>query len=96
MSEGFGMESPGGHTMWPHRKPVRYLVLIDAGELTIARLFLESREQVAEFDGGAEEVALMTRGLASTQDAYGADWDHALQAHTAAERGAAKVYTLDV
>jgi hypothetical protein len=96
MSEGFGIESPGGHTLWPHRKPVRYLVLIDAGELTIARLFLESREQVAEFDGGAEEVALMTKGLAPTHDAYAGDWDRALQAHTAAERGAAKVYTLDV
>jgi hypothetical protein len=96
MSQGFGMESPGGHTEWPHRQPVRYLVLIDAGELTIARLFLASREQVAEFDGGAEEVALMTKGQTSTQDAYSGDWDRALQAHTAAERGAAKVYTLDV
>ena len=96
MSHGFGIESPGGHTPGPHRKPVRYLVVIDAGGSMLARLFLESREQVAEFDAGAEEVALMTKGLTPSRDAYASEWDRALQAHSAAERGAADVYRLDI
>ena len=96
MSEGFGIERPAGHHPGPHRLPVRYLVVIDAGGLMLARLFLASREQVAEFDAGAEEVATMTKGLASAKDAYAVEWDRALQAHSAAERSAADVYTLEI
>jgi hypothetical protein len=96
MDHGFGIESPGEHTHTPHRKPTRYLVVIDAAGSTIARLFLESREQVAEVDAGAEEVALMTRGLQPASGALGEEWDRALQGHTTAERRTADVYTLDV
>jgi len=59
----FGIESPGEHTHTPHRKPTRYVVVIDSAGSTIARLFLDSYEQVAEVDAGTEEIALMTHGL---------------------------------
>lgn len=96
MSQGFGNESPRAHAHTAHREPARLLVLIDSGGSTVARLFLDSREQVAEFDAGTEEVAQMTAGLVSTHDAAGADWDHALEGHSLAERQAAEVYRLAV
>ena len=95
MDHGFGIESPGEHAHTVHRKPTRYVVVIDSAGSTIARLFLESREQVAEVDAGAEEVALMTRGLPSERSALGEEWDRALQGHSAAERRTADVDTLD-
>ncbi|MEP7057377.1 MAG: hypothetical protein ABI809_06350 [Caldimonas sp.] len=94
MDEGYGIERPGEHSHAPHRKPARYMVVIDSAGAAIARLFLETREQVAEIDAGAEEVALMTRGLQPVKGADGPDWDRALQGHSAAERRAADVYTL--
>ena len=94
MQHGYGIESPGAHVRAPHRKPVRYLIVIDSAGSTVARLFLETREQVAEVDAGAEEVALMTRGLQPTRGATGSEWDPALQGHSTAERRAADVYTL--
>ena len=62
----------------------------------MARLFLDTREQVAEFDAGTEEVAQMTSGLAPTLGASGAEWDRPLEGHSAAERLAAEVFLLDV
>ena len=96
MSQGFGIESPRVHAQTSHQKPARYLVVIDSGGYMVARLFLETREQVAEFDAGAEEAAKMTAGLAPSRGAEGSEWDRALRGHSAAERGAAEVYTLDV
>lgn len=96
MSQGFGIELPRAHGHTPHRKPVRYLVIIHAADSTVARLFLETRELVAEFDGGAEEVALATRGLQPVKGALGLEWAHALAGLSAAELGEADVYTLDV
>lgn len=96
MSQGFGNESPRAHAQTEHRPPARFLVLIDAGGSTVARLFLDTREQVAEFDAGTEEVAQMTAGLAPTQDAAGPEWDRALEGHSLAERLAAGVFRLDV
>ena len=96
MSHGFGIEAPHPHGDTPHRKPSRYLVLIDSGGFMLARLFLASREQVSEFDAGTEEVAVMTQGLQAVQSATGPEWDRALEGHSAAERAAADVYTLDV
>ena len=95
MDHGFGIESPGEHAHTVHRKPTRYVVVIDSAGSTIARLFLESREQVGEVDAGAEEIALMTRGLQPQRSALGEEWDRALQGHSAAERRTADVYTLD-
>ena len=96
MSQGFGSESPRAHAQTTHRPPARFLVLIDAGGSTVARLFLDTREQVAEFDAGTEEVAQMTAGLAPTQDAAGTEWDRALEGHNATERQSAQVYRLAV
>ena len=96
MSEGFGIESPRGHNQSQHRKPAKYLVVIDSAGSTIARLFLDTRELVAEFDAGSEEVAVMAKGLAPTIGALGPEWDRALDGHSVAERGTADVYTLDV
>ena len=95
MEHGFGIESPGEHTHTAYRKPTRYLVVIDSAGSTIARLFLETFEQVAEVDAGAEEVALMTRGLEPIRGALGAEWDRPLQGHSTAERRNADVYVLD-
>ena len=96
MNHGFGIETPGGHHGSPHRAVTRYMVLIDAAGSTLARLFLANRTQVAEFDAGTEEVALMTQGLAPARGADGPEWDRALEGHSADERRAAEVYALDV
>lgn len=96
MSQGFGIETPRGHAQTSHQKPARFLVVIDSGGYVIARLFTETHTQVAEFDAGAEEAAQMTAGLVPTLGAHGPEWDKALEGHSAAERAAAKVYTLEV
>lgn len=96
MNQGFGGESPRRHRQTAHKAASRYLVVIDSGGFAVARLFLASREQVAEFDASTEETALMTRGLVPANDAGGPEWDQALKGHSAAERAAAEVYTLDV
>lgn len=96
MNQGFGNELPRQHSQTPHNKATRYLVVIDSGGFAVARLFLETREQVAEFDASTEETALMTRGLAPVTGASGPEWDLALKGHSAIERDAAVVYTLDV
>jgi hypothetical protein len=96
VNHGFGIEAPGPHETAEHRAPARYLVIIDAGGPTVVRLFLADRRPVAEFDAGAEEVALMTQGLVPVAGAVGPEWDRALEGHSASERAAAEVYTLDV
>ncbi len=96
MSQDFGIESARAHAPTVHRKPARYLVVIDSGGYTVARLFLETRELVAEFDAGTEEAAQLTLGLAAAKGADGAEWDRALEGHSTAERRAADVYTLAV
>jgi len=96
MSQNFGMERPGAHQQAAHRAPARFLVLIDAAGSIVARLFSESREEVAEFDAGTEEVALMTKGLQSTKGASGPEWDRGLSGHSESERVDAEVYWLDV
>ena len=96
MSQGFGIEVPRAHSQAPHRKPARYLVVIDSGGYVLARLFDDAREQVAEFDAGSEEAAHMTLGLVPAKSADGPEWDRALEGHSAAERSAAEVYTLKI
>ena len=96
MDQSFGIESRGEHPPTPHRAPVRYLVLIDAGGSAVARLFVAEREAAGEFDASAEEVVVMTKGLTPELGALGAEWDRALDGHSADERRAAEVYTLDV
>ena len=96
MGQGFGIESHGAHHSGPHRAPARYLVVIEGAGESLARLFDAARVQVAEFDASTEEVATRTRGLMPERNAADATWDQALAGHTAAERAAAEVYTLDV
>ena len=96
MAQVFGNEIPRPHSQTSLRKATRYLVVIESDGYAIARLFTDSREQVAEFDASTEEVTVMTRGLVPTAGAAGPEWDRALAGHGAAERRAARVYTLDV
>jgi hypothetical protein len=96
MSQGFGREAPPVHVQTAHRRPARYLVVIESGGTVIARLFLDSREPVAEFDAATEETTQMTAGLVATQGADGPEWDRALEGHSLAERSDAQVYTLDI
>jgi len=95
MDETFGIESPQRHHGGAHRAPIRYVVIIDEAGSAIARLFLASREQVGEIDAGSEDVARLVGGRPSVRGASGAEWDRALLGHSAAERAAAEVYTLD-
>ena len=96
MSQTFGMEAPRKHTQSPLQAPARYLVIIDSGGYMVARLFLETREQVAEFDAAAEEVAAMTLNLTSEAGALGTEWNLALRGHSETERAAATVYRLAI
>ena len=96
MSQVFGGEAPREHAETSHRKPARYLVVIDSAGFVVARLFLETREQVGEFDAATEEVAQMTAGLVPARGADGTEWDRALRGHSVDERRGADVYTLSV
>ena len=97
MSQDYGIPVPAAHaTATPHAEPARYLVIIDEDGTALARLFLENRHEVAQFDAGAQEVSLMSEGLAASQDAADPAWDEALSSHTLDERRAAQVYRLDV
>ncbi len=96
MNDGYGIESPGPHHPAPHREPVRYVVIIDAGGSAVARLYREDRTLVTEVNAAAEEIADMTRGLAPRQTAGDVKWDLPLSGHSAVERAAADVYTLTV
>ena len=96
MSSTYGSEIPRPHAQSVHRTPSRYLVVIDAGGSIVARLFLDTRELVAEFDASTEETMQMTAGLIATRGAGGPEWDRALIGHSATERSNADVYTLAV
>lgn len=96
MSQDYGREVPSKHKQEAHRQAARYLVVIDAGGVSVARLFLATHEQVAEFDAGAEEVASLTKGLRATRGASGPEWDRALEAHGADERRDALVFDLRI
>jgi len=94
--DSFGIEVHGKHPSTSHRKPARYLLLIDTGGTTVAQLFTEARAFAGEFDAGSEEVAVMTQRLKPGHGADAPEWDRALEGHSSVERAAAVVYTLDV
>ncbi|MGQ3051878.1 MAG: hypothetical protein ACT6S0_08850 [Roseateles sp.] len=96
MSQGFGHELPSRHNQQEHRPVSRYLIVIASSGGQVAKLFVETREQVGEFDASTEEVAVMTRNAAASSGATGAEWDKALAGHSAQERAEAMVYQLDV
>lgn len=102
MSQTYGIEAhsdqpEAGARSGQEAPPARYLILIDSASegRRVARLLLASHEAVAEFDSSAPEVQLMTKGLATQRGGQGAAWDSALGGHSAAERQAAEIYTLD-
>ena len=96
MSQNFGIEIPTPHLCAPHRMPVRYLVIIDAGGAMVARLFLDTRELVNEFDAAVTEVSNLTAGLMPKLGALGAEWDRALEGFSDVQRASAEVYTLAI
>jgi hypothetical protein len=96
MSQNFGIEIPAAHLSTPHRMPVRYVVVIDAGGAMVARLFLATRELVNEFDAAVTEVSNMTAGLTPGMGALGAEWDNALEGYSEVQRAGAEVYTLAI
>jgi len=96
MERGFGQPVATVRGAEARRQPVRYLVIIEGGGTMLAQLFLATRERVEEIDASTEEVAVMTRGLTPARGAGGPEWDVALAGHSAAERAAARVYTLDL
>jgi hypothetical protein len=96
MNDGFGITSPPPHSRSSRQPPVRYLVVIDSGGFSVARLFLATREQVGEIDAATEEVTQMTQGVQPARSALDSVWDHALAGHSVPERADAEVYTLDV
>jgi len=96
MSQVFGNEVPGRHVQPLHREAARYLVILSSGENSVARLLLDSKVQVAEFDASTAETASMTAGLTATKGATGSEWDLALAGHSADEREEAAVYKLDI
>lgn len=98
MSQTFGSEKPRAHSHAEEQPPVRFVVLIDSANSggRLARLFLSSREPVAEFEAAAPEVLTMTRDLAATQDALQSEWDGALAGHSEEERRGAEIYSLEI
>jgi hypothetical protein len=94
MSQGFGREVPQPHVQPTHRQVTKYLVVVPCADGPVARLFLESREQVAELDANTEEVTTMIKGVAPSIGATGPEWDGPLAGHSAEERAAAAVYAL--
>ncbi|MEY4907185.1 MAG: hypothetical protein RL260_903 [Pseudomonadota bacterium] len=96
MNHGYGIETHARHAQTPLRPAARYLVVIESAGSVLARLFLDTRVQVAEFDASTEETGSMTHGLTPVQGAAGAEWDSALAGHSTTERAAATVYTLSV
>lgn len=94
MSQNFGIAMPAAHGTMSQRLPVRYLVIIDAGGAMVARLFLDTRELVNEFDAAVTEVSNMTAGLTPDIGASGVEWDGALQGYSDMQRASAEVYTL--
>ena len=96
MSNGFGNELPRAHRNTAPRAHARYLVIIDSGGFAVARLFLESLEQVAEFDASTEEVVQMIRRARIDGSAVDARWDRALAGHSDTERAQGRVYALEI
>lgn len=96
MNDGYGHEVPPRHIHQQYRQVTRYLVVIDAADRAVARLFQADRTQVAEFDAGTEEVVELIKTAPSSTGASGPEWDRALAGHSAAERANATVYELPV
>ncbi len=95
MSQQYGIEVHNTHQP-AEQPPSRYLVLVDnaATGMRIARLFLDSRREVAQFDAASSEVLSLIGGLSATHDASQPVWDQALAGHSPLERAGADIYDL--
>ena len=96
MSQDFGREIPKPHAAAALRKVARYLVVIPAPDGPIAKLLDINREPLAELDANTEEVTTMLKGIAPVTGAGGKEWDTSLAGHSATERAACEVFTLDL
>lgn len=96
MNDGYGRELPPRHLHQQHRAVTKYLVVIDSAAGRVAHLLAADRSRVADFDAATEEVVELTKTASSTAGASAPEWDAALAGHSAAERAAATVYTLDL
>ena len=94
MGDAYGIQAPGKHVGSVHRRPVRYLVVIESAGASTALLFLETRELAGDVPASSEEIAAWVEGLVPSQTAGLPEWDAALASHSAEERAAADVYTL--
>lgn len=81
-----------------HSAPVKFVILIDAGDARVARLFDAARRHVVDMDASTEDVLVTLQGVAPslTGAASASEWDAALAGHSAAERAQAQVFTLPV
>ena len=79
-----------------HSSPVKFLIVIEAGDSMAARLFDANRVHVIDMDASTEDVVATTEGIVPTHSGAEPEWDRALAGHSAAERAAAQVYTLAV
>lgn len=95
MGQGFGIAIPSAHAARALRAPARYLVVIESGAGLVARLLGADRRELAEFDAATEEAAQMIAGREPQRGAEGAEWDAALAGHSAEQRLAAALYTLE-
>ena len=77
-----------------HSAPVKYLILIEAGDGMVARLFDANRVHLSDIDASSEEVAAMTTGLEPTHAGTEEVWSRALVGHNAEQRAAAQVFAL--
>jgi hypothetical protein len=94
MSQDFGMQVPSRHATASRPSPVKFLVLIDSGGGSVARLYSDAHSLLNECDASAPEITAMTTGLAPGKDAMGRAWDPALRTFGMQERLTAEVFTL--
>lgn len=98
MSQTYGIEASHPEHVSEHQPSARYMVLIDSASVggRVARLFLDTLQEVAEFDASAPEVLSIIDGLVAARDGGSPRWDQALAGHSDSERAGAEIYTFDV
>ncbi len=79
----------------PVHPPARFLVLIDAGDGMVARLFDAGHRHIIDIDASSWEVAEMTAARMPAEGADQAEWGRLLEGHSEAQQRAARIYTLD-
>lgn len=99
MGQTYGIEAAQGERKHePAQPPVRYMVLIDSAGAggRVARLFLATLQEVAEFDASAPEVLSAIDGLVPKRDGLLPRWDGPLAGHSRDERAGADIYAFEI